>query len=132
MLQDPRGFVAKLSDFGLSIKMKAHGDDVSGIKYGTVQYLAPETLRTHVMTKKADVYSFGLIMWELWHSKLYAEMYNYEKKKRGYAVHDGPGTCFNHQLSRLDYLLSEYNLKTYQHIFGVLCPWLFPSTILLV
>jgi len=63
--------------------MKAHGDDASGIKYGTVQYLAPETLRTHVMTKKADVYSFGLIMWELWHSKLHAELYNCEKKSRG-------------------------------------------------
>lgn len=82
-LEDPRGFVAKLSDFGLSIKMAAHDGNASDIKYGTVQYLSAEVLRTHIMTKKADVYSFGIIMWEVWHSKLFAEFYNVEKKKRG-------------------------------------------------
>jgi serine/threonine protein kinase len=81
-LQDPRGFIAKLSDFGLSMKMAAHDGHVPGIKYGTVQYLAPEVLNTHIMTKKADVFSFGIIMWEVWHSRLFAEFYNIEKKKR--------------------------------------------------
>ena len=81
-LQDPRGFMAKLSDFGLSMKMAAHDGQVPGIKYGTVQYLAPEVLSTHIMTKRADVYSFGIIMWEVWHSRLFAEFYNIEKKKR--------------------------------------------------
>ena len=81
-MQDPRGFTAKLSDFGLSMKMAAHDGQVPGIKYGTVQYLAPEVLSTHIMTKKADVFSFGIIMWEVWHSRLFAEFYNIEKKKR--------------------------------------------------
>jgi serine/threonine protein kinase len=81
-VQDPRGFTAKLSDFGLSMKMAAHDGQVPGIKYGTVQYLAPEVLSTHIMTKKADVFSFGIIMWEVWHSRLFAEFYNIEKKKR--------------------------------------------------
>lgn len=81
-VQDPRGFIAKLSDFGLSMKMAAHDGQVPGIKYGTVQYLAPEVLNTHIMTKKADVYSFGIIMWEVWHSRLFAEFYNNEKRKR--------------------------------------------------
>jgi serine/threonine protein kinase len=81
-MQDPRGFMAKLSDFGLSMKMAAHDGQVPGIKYGTVQYLAPEVLNTHIMTKKADVFSFGIIMWEVWHSRLFAEFYNIEKKKR--------------------------------------------------
>lgn len=81
-MQDPRGFTAKLSDFGLSMKMAAHDGQVPGIKYGTVQYLAPEVLNTHIMTKRADVYSFGIIMWEVWHSRLFAEFYNMEKKKR--------------------------------------------------
>jgi serine/threonine protein kinase len=75
VLQDPRGFVAKLSDFGLSMKMAAHDGNVPDIKYGTVQYLSAEVLSTHVMTKKADVYSFGIIMWEVFHSqKAYAHM----------------------------------------------------------
>lgn len=64
------------------MKMAAHDGQVPGIKYGTVQYLAPEVLSSHVMTKKADVYSFGIIMWEVWHSRLFAEFYNAEKKKR--------------------------------------------------
>ena len=81
-MQDPRGFTAKLSDFGLSMKMATQDGQVAGIKYGTVQYLAPEVLSTHIMTKKADVFSFGIIMWEVWHSRLFAEFYNIEKKKR--------------------------------------------------
>jgi serine/threonine protein kinase len=94
--QDPRGFLAKLSDFGLSMKMAAHDGQVPGIKYGTVQYLAPEVLNTHIMTKKADVFSFGIIMWEVWHSRLFAEFYNIEKKKRKacvpttYSLHSPP------------------------------------------
>lgn len=89
--QDPRGFIAKLSDFGLSMKMAAHDGQVPGIKYGTVQYLAPEVLNTHIMTKKADVYSFGIIMWEVWHSRLFAEFYNNEKRKRKQCVaHHSP------------------------------------------
>jgi serine/threonine protein kinase len=64
------------------MKMAAHDGEVPGIKYGTVQYLAPEVLNTHIMTKKADVYSFGIIMWEVWHSRLFAEFYNNEKRKR--------------------------------------------------
>jgi serine/threonine protein kinase len=93
-VQDPRGFIAKLSDFGLSMKMAAHDGQVPGIKYGTVQYLAPEVLNTHIMTKKADVYSFGIIMWEVWHSRLFAEFYNNEKRKRkAYAAIPQCSTC---------------------------------------
>lgn len=68
------------------MKMAAHDGQVPGIKYGTVQYLAPEVLNTHIMTKKADVYSFGIIMWEVWHSRLFAEFYNNEKRKRKQCV----------------------------------------------
>lgn len=72
------------------MKMAAHDGQVPGIKYGTVQYLAPEVLNTHIMTKKADVYSFGIIMWEVWHSRLFAEFYNNEKRKRKQCVSPGP------------------------------------------
>ena len=35
------------------------------------QYTAPEVLEGRQLTKKAEVYSFGVIMWEAWHSRLF-------------------------------------------------------------
>ncbi|POG73366.1 kinase-like domain-containing protein, partial [Rhizophagus irregularis DAOM 181602=DAOM 197198] len=33
--------------------------------YGVIPYMAPEVLRGKPYTKAADIYSFGIIMWEL-------------------------------------------------------------------
>lgn len=110
LLQDPRGFIAKLSDFGLSMKMAAHDGSVPGIKYGTVQYLAPEVLNTHIMTKKADVYSFGIIMWEVWHSRLFAEFYNNEKRKRKQCAAPPVGICAPPYHCSADHCRPRYRL----------------------
>jgi len=51
----------KLCDFGLSrIKI---AETMS--RLGTLQYSAPEILRGERYTEKADVYSFGIIIWEI-------------------------------------------------------------------
>ena len=57
--------IVKLIDFGL-----AHAGDTSKIPKaniiaGTPVYLPPEVLREELVTDKLDVYSFGLILWEL-------------------------------------------------------------------
>nr|XP_017249815.1 PREDICTED: uncharacterized protein LOC108220529 isoform X2 [Daucus carota subsp. sativus] len=63
-MRDPRRPVCKIGDLGLSkIKQKTL---VSGGVRGTVPWMAPELLSCKsLVTEKVDVYSFGIVMWEL-------------------------------------------------------------------
>ncbi|CXH94527.1 tyrosine kinase-like protein, putative [Plasmodium berghei] len=56
----------KICDFGLSIQNFDNKPKYLGI-VGTYQWTAPEILRGEGYTKKADIYSFGVILWELLH-----------------------------------------------------------------
>ena len=55
--------IAFISDFGLS--KPADQPTESKEIYGVLPYIAPEVLRGKPYTKAADVYSFGIIMWEM-------------------------------------------------------------------
>ncbi|GBB92194.1 hypothetical protein RclHR1_01980019 [Rhizophagus clarus] len=55
--------LAAISDFGLS-KSSLNNDDDNEI-YGIIPYVAPEVLQGQKYTKASDIYSFGMIMWEL-------------------------------------------------------------------
>jgi hypothetical protein len=55
-------YTAKLSDFGLA-RVKAATQTMTG-NCGTVQWMAPEILASQKYTEKADVYSFGIMLWE--------------------------------------------------------------------
>ncbi|WIA44433.1 hypothetical protein OEZ86_007193 [Tetradesmus obliquus] len=59
-----RGFVAKVADFGLS-RMLTHGSKVVTKTYGTITHMPPETLEHGVAGKSADVYSFGVLLWQM-------------------------------------------------------------------
>lgn len=37
---------------------------------GTYQWMAPEVIAGHVYTEKADVFSFGVILWEMFTRKV--------------------------------------------------------------
>ncbi|BDA46411.1 probable serine/threonine-protein kinase/receptor R826 at N-terminal half [Coccomyxa sp. Obi] len=63
---DSRGFTCKLADFGLSRVLDTNGTHVSTQTYGTLAYQPAELLRDGKLTKAVDVYSFGMIMWELY------------------------------------------------------------------
>ena len=64
-----RRWVAKVSDFGLS-RLSAHGaSECATETVGTVSFMSPELLMDGVLTQSADVYSFGVILWELWCGK---------------------------------------------------------------
>ncbi|TKY57968.1 Serine/threonine-protein kinase EDR1 [Spatholobus suberectus] len=59
-----RHWVVKVCDFGLS-RMKHHTFLSSKSCAGTPEWMAPEVLRNEPANEKCDVYSFGVILWEL-------------------------------------------------------------------
>lgn len=63
-MRDAHRPICKVGDFGLS-KVK-HRTLVSGGVRGTLPWMAPELLSgKSLVTEKVDVYSFGIVMWEL-------------------------------------------------------------------
>ncbi|BDA46412.1 probable mitogen-activated protein kinase kinase kinase 11 [Coccomyxa sp. Obi] len=66
---DPRGYTCKLADFGLSRVLETHATHVSTKTYGTLAYMPAELLQDGRMSRAADVYSFAMIMWELFACK---------------------------------------------------------------
>ncbi|KAK9834139.1 hypothetical protein WJX81_001741 [Elliptochloris bilobata] len=72
------GFTAKVSDFGLARDM----DVLSKIETkttGTVTHMAPEVLSKGVVSKAADCFSFGVLLWEMASAQ-------YEKKHMRIAI----------------------------------------------
>ncbi len=53
--------LVKLIDFGLSRAAGAGSSEISG----TLEYLSPESLKGEALTPRSDLYSFGIILWEL-------------------------------------------------------------------
>jgi serine/threonine protein kinase len=54
--------VAKVCDFGVSISAAHH---TAGRRVDCPVWLAPEVMENKIYTEKADVYSIGVILWEL-------------------------------------------------------------------
>jgi serine/threonine protein kinase len=52
-----------ISDFGLC-KPNMEAVDPKDVR-GVIPYMAPEVIRCEPYTKAADIYSFGIIMWEM-------------------------------------------------------------------
>lgn len=63
ILLDADGF-PKISDFGMATTKRTGTEDISG-GIGTSQWMAPEVLISQKYDEKADVYSFGIILWEM-------------------------------------------------------------------
>ncbi|KAI3471857.1 hypothetical protein Pfo_028510 [Paulownia fortunei] len=59
-----RKYTVKVSDFGLS-RLKANTFLSSKSAAGTPEWMAPEVLRDEPSNEKSDLYSFGVILWEL-------------------------------------------------------------------
>jgi len=70
----------KVSDFGMS-KVLAQSDayDASQRKKFPIRWSAPEVLRSRRIERASDVWSFGVVMWEILERKLpFAELSNQE------------------------------------------------------
>lgn len=61
---------AKIADFGLSLKMNLDQTHVSNAELGTSFYMAREVVEKGSASKAADVYAFGVILWEMYTSQL--------------------------------------------------------------
>ena len=61
-----RGWVCKLADFGLSRVLDAKATHASTLNFGTLAFMPPELIREGRCSPAADVYSLGMVMWELW------------------------------------------------------------------
>ncbi|XP_043114926.1 proto-oncogene serine/threonine-protein kinase mos [Puntigrus tetrazona] len=59
--------VCKLADFGCSFKLSSRSDAVTRLSEigGTFTHRAPELLKGEGVSPRADVYSFGITMWQL-------------------------------------------------------------------
>ncbi|EIE18366.1 kinase-like protein, partial [Coccomyxa subellipsoidea C-169] len=60
----PHGFSVKISDFGLSRNMDIQSR-IETKTTGTVNYMPPEVLSDGIVSKAADVYAFGVLVWEI-------------------------------------------------------------------
>lgn len=62
-----KGYTTKLSDFGLARVLDRGKSAISKATMGTVQYMPPELFQRDGghLTKKVDVYSFGILVWQL-------------------------------------------------------------------
>jgi eukaryotic-like serine/threonine-protein kinase len=77
LILDPTGN-AKLMDFGIArpIERLTPGQTQAGFVVGTPQYLAPEQLRGDEVDARADIYSCGIVLYEIFTGKLPFEAKN--------------------------------------------------------
>ena len=57
--------IMAISDLGLCRPVNQPKPNIENNIYGVLPYMAPEVLRGKPYTKAADIYSIGLIMWEM-------------------------------------------------------------------
>ncbi|WP_432354924.1 Stk1 family PASTA domain-containing Ser/Thr kinase [Sporosarcina sp. A2] len=69
ILMDEEGHV-KITDFGIAMALTATSHTKTNSVLGTVHYLSPEQARGRMATKKSDVYSLGIVFYELLTGKL--------------------------------------------------------------
>jgi len=82
----------KVCDFGLS-QVKEHGTMLKDedLARGTPLWMAPEVMEFKEFNEKADVYSFGIVLWEfLTRQEPFANHKNYTKFKRAVCAGERP------------------------------------------
>jgi serine/threonine-protein kinase len=56
---------AKVTDFGIARSLEVHGLTATGRVLGTTDYVAPEQALGHDVTEQSDVYSLGIVLYEM-------------------------------------------------------------------
>ncbi len=60
-----RDLVPKVGDFGMSRLVNEDEQHFSTMMTGPLKWMAPESLRLKVFSPASDVWSYGVLMWEL-------------------------------------------------------------------
>ena len=64
IMLDKSGIV-RIMDFGISRSLKAQGVTATGMMVGTPEYISPEQAEGARVDKRSDIYSFGVILFEM-------------------------------------------------------------------
>lgn len=80
-VQDERRFRAKLCDFGLSVHLTP-GQAGAEPSQGTEAYLPLEALQRVEITPATEVYSLGLVLWEIYYGILWFSAWDGERRRR--------------------------------------------------
>ncbi|PNW79397.1 hypothetical protein CHLRE_09g413400v5 [Chlamydomonas reinhardtii] len=81
-----RGVVAKVADFGLSVRLDASATHASNMFQGSLTHMAPEVMLAGHVSRAADVFAFGITLWEIFTS--------------GHPYRGTPGALLGHQTSK--------------------------------
>ena len=100
---DVRGFVAKVSDFGLSMRIDPTETHVSNFYQGTLTHMAPEVLMYGKISFASDVYAFGIMLWEMYTASqafkgVPRALLGHEVTKQGRRPEFPPDCPFDYQL----------------------------------
>ncbi len=80
----------KLTDFGLSCKTFVTGNTLSFEFAGIVPYLDPQCLRKgYKPNKKSDIYSVGVLLWELTSGKAPFSNLNVDRNTLMFSISEG-------------------------------------------
>lgn len=64
LVERGHGFTCKVCDFGLARVF--NGSAIATKSMGTITHMPPELLRNNIMSEKVDVYSWGVLMFQVW------------------------------------------------------------------
>ncbi|KAG2434732.1 hypothetical protein HXX76_007622 [Chlamydomonas incerta] len=81
---EPSGYAVKVGDFGLSVLLPTDRTHLSNIRMGTMFYICPEVACAGHIGPAADMFSLGVILWELYHGR-----------RAGVRTQEGPRYCSN-------------------------------------
>src|SRR5205809_6458882 len=84
----------KITDFGLAKNISDYQSIISSSEYGTYIYTAPETIKQKKCSVKSDIYSLGIIWFELLHN-FETEMERIEMIKK---IKKNKITCLNYEI----------------------------------
>ena len=57
--------VARVLDFGIAKALQHLDDSITGRRMGKMGYMSPEQIRNERLTQRSDVFSAGIVLWEL-------------------------------------------------------------------